>query len=80
METLRIRNTSSLETGPILLSVGLFAVSMIVLAVFTNPIAVGLPVAGTATAAALMWSVDRIQAGITLCIPGTAHCFRTGTD
>lgn len=68
----------SLET--VVLSVVLFTVGAVVFSTYGNPFAVVLPVTGAISAGGLIWSIDRIQSGITVCIPRTDRCWRTGTN
>jgi len=74
------RTSSRPPVKTILASVVLSGLSLFVLVSFAEPIAVALPVAATLLSAALLWSIDRIHAGITVCIPRTKRCLRTGRD
>jgi hypothetical protein len=80
METRRSNELSHLSLRTLVLSVVLFTGGAVVLSTFGNPLAVVLPVTGAISAAGLVWSIDRIHAGVTVCIPRTDRCWRTETN
>lgn len=62
------------------LSAAVLGTALLSLAVATSPVQVALPVSATAGAAVMMWSIDRVQRGLTVCLPWTQRCRRIGGD
>jgi hypothetical protein len=80
METRYANELSTLSVRTLVLSMVLFTGGAVVVSTFGNPLAVMLPVTGAISAGGLIWTIDKIQAGITICIPRTGRCWRTGTN
>lgn len=80
MERQFAHDVSRLSLGTVVLSVVLLSSISLVVATFAQPFALALPLAGGAASGVLIWTVDKVQNGIKICIPRTKRCVRTGSN